>query len=339
MTMTPWAHHVFIIAEAGVNHNGDVRMAERLIEAAAEAGADAVKFQTFRSSALVTSMAPTADYQRRQGQNTDQHSMLAALELDAAAHRRLQAKAVDCGIQFMSTAFDPGSIELLYELGLTCWKIPSGEITNYPYLCQIASQQKPTILSTGMASLAEVDAAVHCLLEHGISRDQLMILHCTTEYPAPWQEVNLRVMPAMAQHFQLPVGYSDHTAGIEVSLGAVALGARVIEKHLTLDRNLPGPDHQASIEPAEFKALVAGIRHLELALGSSIKQPTPSELKNRAVARKSIVAATYIPAGTPLTEQNLTVKRPGTGMNPMAWPQLLGRCASRDYHPDELIDE
>lgn len=337
--MTPWAHHVFIIAEAGVNHNGDLRMAEQLIEAAADAGADAVKFQTFRSSALVTATAPTADYQRRQGQAGDQQSMLAALELDAAAHRHLQAKATECGIRFMSTAFDPGSIDLLHALGLDCWKIPSGEITNYPYLCRIAAECKPTILSTGMATLAEVDAAVQCLLEQGLPAEYLAILHCTTEYPAPWSEVNLQVMPAMARHFQLPVGYSDHTAGIEVSLGAVALGARVIEKHLTLDRNLPGPDHQASIEPAEFKALVAGIRHLELALGSPLKQPTVSELKNRTVARKSIVAATFIPAGTPLTEQNLAVKRPGTGMNPMAWPHVLGRCASRDYQPDELIDE
>lgn len=337
--MTLWSDKVFIIAEAGVNHNGELDIALQLIDAAAAAGADAIKFQTFHAEELVTSQAPTADYQAiNTGGEQNQLNLLKKLELSASDHWFLQKKAKAHGLLFFSTAFDLKSIRLLQELNMPCWKIPSGEITNYPYLCRIAEFHQPIILSSGMASVAEIEAAIACLLEHGADKTQLALLHCTTEYPTPWTDVNLRAMTSLATHFGVATGYSDHTQGIEVAIAAVAMGARIIEKHFTLDRCLPGPDHQASLEPAELKQLVIAIRHIEQALGDGVKRAMPSELKNMTVARKSIVAAKPIFQGDHFTEENLTVKRPGTGMSPMHWPDVIGMTATRSYAVDELIE-
>lgn len=336
---TPWSEKVFIIAEAGVNHNGDLRLAVELVEKAAAAGADAIKFQTFRAEDLVTVQAVTADYQAANtGGEQNQFNMLKKLELSDAEHHFLQQKAKECGLLFFSTAFDLKSIQFLQTLQMPCWKIPSGEITNYPYLCKIAALQQPTILSSGMASIAEIDAALLCLFNHGLSREQLVLLHCTTEYPTPWLDVNLRAMVSLAEQFEIATGYSDHTQGIEVAIAAVAMGAKVIEKHFTLDRSLPGPDHKASLEPDELKQLVSSVRHIEQALGDGQKRAMPSELKNISVARKSIVAAKAITAGELFTEANLTVKRPGSGISPMRWPEVIGRVASRAFAVDELIE-
>ena len=327
-----------IIAEAGVNHNGDVELAKKLVDAAVEAGADVIKFQTFKSDQLATHHAEQASYQKRAlGQAEGQLAMLQKLELRPELHSDLIDYCQQRGIEFLSTPFDFPSIKLLASLLLKRWKIPSGEITNLPYLRQIGSQGQSVILSTGMANLSEIEAALDVLEQAGTRRSQITVLHCTTEYPAPPEEVNLRAMRTIAQAFGVAVGYSDHTDGIAVPIAAVAMGASIIEKHLTLDRNLPGPDHKASLEPDQFAAMVRGIRTIEQALGDGIKRPTKSELANLSVARKSLVAARPILAGELFSEANLTTKRPGTGLSPMLWDQWIGRPASRDFAADDLI--
>lgn len=327
-----------IIAEAGVNHNGDLAMAKRLIEVAAEAGVDLVKFQTFSADRLATSSASKADYQAH---STDagesQQAMLRRLELSSQMHHELISHCQRHGIHFFSTGFDIESLDFLVGLGLDRIKVPSGEITNLPYLRRVAAHGKPVILSTGMASLGDIEAAIAVLQDGGIVRQQITVLHCNTEYPTPMADVNLRAMRNIGRAFDVAVGYSDHTAGIEVAIAAVALGASVIEKHFTLDRNLPGPDHAASLEPEELKAMVTAIRNIELALGDGVKRPSPSESKNRPIARKSIVASRPICAGQPFTEDNITTKRPGTGISPMRWDEVIGCIATRDYAPDEMI--
>lgn len=330
--------HRLVIAEAGVNHNGDMELARRLIDGAAQAGADLVKFQTFQASRLATVAAPKADYQQQTtGQAESQQGMLHRLELSPAMHRELIAYCQTRGIGFFSTAFDIDSLNFLVGLGAERFKVPSGEITNLPYLRQVGGFGKPVILSTGMATLGEIEAAIAVLEAAGTSRAQITVLHCNTEYPTPMQDVNLRAMTAIRDAFGVAVGYSDHTLGIEVPIAAVALGATVIEKHLTLDRNLPGPDHRASLEPEEFAAMVQAIRNIEQALGDGIKRPSPSEIKNQPIARKSLVAAVPIQAGEVFTPQNVTAKRPGTGISPMAWDEVMGRLAGRDFAADELI--
>ena len=327
-----------VIAEAGVNHNGDLKLAKKLVDASVAAGADIVKFQTFRANNLVTDTAEQAPYQQKAlGNSRTQLSMLEKLELSPSDHLFLLEYCNDQGIEFLSTAFDQPSLDLLISLRPKRWKIPSGEITNLPYLRQIGSQGQPIILSTGMSTLGEIESAIDVLERAGTPRRDLTVLHCTTEYPAPPQEVNLRAMCTITHAFGVSVGYSDHTAGIAVPIAAVAMGASVIEKHLTLDRTLPGPDHQASLEPEQFAQMVNHIRIVEQALGSSIKMPSVSEQANLAVVRKSLVASRPISAGEIFTENNLTIKRPGTGISPMYWDDWLGRPASRDYDVDELI--
>jgi N,N'-diacetyllegionaminate synthase len=332
-------HSTLIIAEAGVNHNGDMATARRLVDAAAEAGADLVKFQTFSAKTLVSAKAAKAEYQNRNeaGNSETQQSMLQRLELPREAHFDLLSHSADRGIGFFSTAFDLDSLDFLNQLGLPRFKIPSGEITNLPYLRRAASFGKELILSTGMATLGEIEAALEVIEQSGCPRDQITLLHCTTEYPAPYDEVNLRAMATLREAFGVSVGYSDHTEGIEVSLAAVALGATIIEKHFTLDRAMPGPDHAASLQPDELRALVAGVRRIELALGSSRKQRTLSEAKNRIVVRKSIVASRKIKSGEVFSEENLTVKRPGSGLSPMRWDEVIGCLAARDFAVDEEI--
>ena len=328
-----------IIAEGGVNHNGDIRMAKQLIDAAAHAGADLVKFQTFNASRQVTRIAKKADYQ---SQTTDgkesQHDMLQRLELTEAMHHELIAHCAMRNIGFFSTGFDIESINLLLSLGQDHFKIPSGEITNLPYLRHIGQLGKTAILSTGMATLGDIEAAIDVLEQAGTARAKITILHCTTEYPTPMAEVNLRAMQSIHAAFCVAVGYSDHTPGIEVSIAAVAMGATGIEKHFTLDRNLPGPDHKASLEPEELKAMVTAIRNIEMALGDGIKRLTPSEARNKPVARKSLVASQAIKAGEAFSAQNITTKRPGTGISPMRWDEVIGRTSPRDFFPDELIE-
>lgn len=335
-------NQVLIIAEAGVNHNGDLDLAKGLIDAAAQVGADLVKFQTFSADRLATATAAKADYQTQTtGSAETQHAMLRRLELTRDMHLVLIDHCRQRAIGFLSTAFDTQSLDLLAELGLYCFKIPSGEITNLPYLRHVgrlaAPADKSVILSTGMATLGEIEAALDILEIAGTPRGRITVLHCNTEYPTPMRDVNLRAMVTLREAFQVAVGYSDHTPGIEVPIAAVALGATVIEKHLTLDRTLPGPDHPASLEPDEFAAMVRAIRHIEQALGDGLKRPSPSEAKNRPIARKSLVAAVPIRAGEPFTPANLTAKRPGTGLSPMRWDEVIGRPASRDYAADELI--
>ena len=328
-----------IIAEAGVNHNGDLARARQLVASAAAAGADLVKFQSFVTTKLVTPQAPKAQYQLG---NTDavesQFEMVRKLELSKADHEVLLAECRRHGIGFFSTAFDTESFDMLLALGLDRVKIPSGEITNLPFLRHVARPGLPVILSTGMANLGDIEAAIEALEAEGLRRAQITVLHCNTEYPTPMQDVNLRAMTNLGLAFGVDVGYSDHTQGIEVAIAAVALGARVIEKHFTLDRNLPGPDHQASLEPNELKAMVDAIRNIELALGDGIKRITPSEYKNRAIARKSLVASRPIRAGEPFSAENLTTKRPGTGVSPMRWDEVIGRPAPRAFATDELIE-
>lgn len=324
---------VYIIAEAGVNHNGSIEIAKRLVDAAVDAGVDAVKFQTFKADAIVTASAKKAEYQQRTtGAGESQYEMLKRLELSEQDHFELVDYCRNQGIRFLSTAFDIDSVKYLDSLGLTLMKVPSGEITNLPYLRAINACRKPTLLSTGMSTMDEVAAAVEALKDC-----QLCLLHCTTEYPCPFEEVNLKAMLTLGEKFGLPFGYSDHTRGIEVPVAAVALGATVIEKHFTLDRNMAGPDHKASLEPAELKAMVSAIRNIEKALGNGSKHPTEGELKNRQVARKSIVAKRKIVVGEILTEENLTVKRPGTGISPMMWDSIIGTVAQKDYEEDDLI--
>ncbi|PIR26652.1 MAG: N-acetylneuraminate synthase [Deltaproteobacteria bacterium CG_4_10_14_0_2_um_filter_43_8] len=327
-----------IIAEAGVNHNGDLALARKLIDVAAEAGADFVKFQTFKADCLVTACAKKADYQTKTTDAQEsQYEMLRKLELTADMHQELISHCKARGIQFSSTGFDIESINLLAELGSTFFKIPSGEITNLPYLRHIGRFGKPVILSTGMATLEEIGAAFKVLEQAGTMRNQITLLHCNTEYPTPMEDVNLRAIKTLRETFGVAVGYSDHTLGIEVAIAAVALGATTIEKHFTLDRNLPGPDHKASLEPNELKAMVAAIRNIEKALGDGVKRPSPSEIKNRDIARKSLVAACVIRAGDLFCEEKLAVKRPGTGISPMRWDEVIGCKAQRDFAPDELI--
>lgn len=330
---------VLIIAEAGVNHNGDMATAKALVDVAADAGADIVKFQTFNAKRLVTSSAPKAPYQKK---TTDagetQRDMLRRLELTEEAHVELIGHCAERGIGFLSTGFDIASVDMLVGLGLTLFKIPSGEITNLPYLRHIGGLDGEVLLSTGMANLGEVEAALSVIEAAGTPRDRVTVLHCTTEYPADIDGVNLRAMTSMAQAFGVRVGYSDHTEGIEVPIAAVALGATVIEKHITLDRELPGPDHQASIEPAELAAMVSGIRKVERALGNGVKRVTPLEAKNLPVVRKSIVASRSIAAGEPFSPANLTTMRPGTGLSPMRWDDVMGRAADRSYEAGEAIE-
>lgn len=329
---------VLIIAEAGVNHNGDVALAKKLIDAAAEAGADLVKFQTFSADRLVTRTAAKADYQTQTTDGAEtQHAMLRRLELSPDTHNELIAHCAERRIGFFSTGFDIESVNLLSGLGQSLFKIPSGEITNLPHLRHIGQMGKEVILSTGMATLGEVEAAIEALETAGTPRGRITVLHCTTEYPTPMNEVNLRAMQTLQSAFGVRVGYSDHTPGIEVAIAAVAMGATVIEKHFTLDRGLPGPDHQASLEPQELKAMIAAIRNIEQALGDGVKRLTPSEAKNRPVARKSIVASRNIRVGEIFSNENLTTKRPGTGISPMRWDEVLGRRAGRDFMADELI--
>lgn len=327
-----------IIAEAGVNHNGDPALARRLVDLAAEAGADLVKFQTFSADRLVTASAEKAEYQKAAGASESQHAMLCRLELTREMHEALIEHCKSRGIAFFSTAFDRESVDMLADLGLDCFKIASGEITNLPLLRHVGQRGGRVIVSTGMASLEEIRETLAALEHAGTPRDRVTVLHCNTEYPTPMADVNLRAMLTLRDELSVAVGYSDHTLGIEVPIAAVALGAVMIEKHFTLDRSLPGPDHKASLEPGELKAMVAAIRNIELALGDGIKQPTASESKNKPIARKSLVAARAIRAGEAFTEANLAVKRPGTGVSPMRWDEVLKRKAPRDFAPDELIE-
>ncbi len=329
----------FIIAEAGVNHNGSFELARKLIDVAVDAGADAVKFQTFNAEKVVSKYAPKAEYQKKTTTaDESQLEMVKKLELDKVAHEELLAYCRTRNIQFLSTPFDLESIDLLNKLGLEIFKIPSGEITNLPYLRKIGALKKEIILSTGMANLGEIEAALDVLTGAGAELKDITVLHCNTEYPTPFEDVNLRAMLTIKAAFPgVQVGYSDHTLGIEIPIAAVAMGATVIEKHFTLDKNMEGPDHRASLEPDELKVMVHAIRNIEKALGNGIKKPSPSELKNKPIARKSIVATRNIRKGEPFTEENLTVKRPGTGISPMRWDEVIGRKAEKDYQEDEEI--
>jgi N,N'-diacetyllegionaminate synthase len=333
-------NNTFIIAEAGVNHNGSLEMALRLIDAACAAGADAVKFQTFKAEKVIAINAPKAGYQKdTTGSDESQLEMVRKLELDEAAHTRLHHYCQDKDIRFLSTPFDLESIDLLTRLGLEIFKIPSGEITNLPYLRKLGALKKRLILSTGMADLSEIKDALDVLVDAGSRMEDITVLHCNTEYPTPFEDVNLRAMLTIRSAFPgISVGYSDHTLGIEAPIAAVAMGATVIEKHFTLDRNLPGPDHRASLEPDELAAMISAIRNIEKALGTGIKKASPSESRNIPVARKSIVAAAPIKKGETFTEMNITVKRPGTGITPMRWDEIIGRKAAKPYRKDELIE-
>lgn len=330
---------ILIIAEAGVNHNGDLALAKQLIDVAADAGADLVKFQTFSADRLATRQAKKSDYQSVTTGNTEtQHQMLSRLELSANMHHELIAYCAKCNIGFFSTGFDIESVNFLMSLGINHFKIPSGEITNLPYLRHIGQFSKPVILSTGMSMMGDIEAAINVLEQAGTARPLITVLHCTTEYPTPMAEVNLHAMQSMQAAFGVAVGYSDHTAGIEVAIAAAVLGATVIEKHFTLDRNLPGPDHKASLDPDELKAMVSAIRNIEIALGDGIKRLTPSESLNKPVARKSLVASKAIHVGEVLSAENIITKRPGTGISPMRWDEVIGRKAVRDFAADELIE-
>ena len=330
-----------IIAEAGVNHNGSIELAKRLVDKAVEAGVDYIKFQTFNASKLVTKAAKQAEYQQKNiGKKGDsQYQMLKKLEFTPSQYNELVEYCNLRGIKFFSTAFDFDSIDFLHSLNLGLWKIPSGEVTNYPFLKRVAAYNEKTILSTGMCEMSDVRAAVEALYKNGLSEENLILLHCNTEYPTPFEDVNLKAMDALRKEFGVEVGYSDHTKGIEVPIAAVALGATVIEKHFTLDRNMEGPDHKASLEPDELKAMVSAIWNIEKAVGGDgTKHVSESERKNIAIARKSIVAACDIKAGETFTEENLTVKRPGSGISPMRWEEVLGQKAKKDFNEDELIE-
>lgn len=328
-----------IIAEAGVNHNGSIEIAKQLVDVAAEAGVDYVKFQTFSADRLVSKDALMAEYQKNNMHKAStQYEMLKKLELSPAQHKILIEYCAMKGVRFLSTAFDLESIDFLGDLHLGIWKVPSGEITNYPYLKRIAGYHEPVILSTGMSVYGEILDAVNLLVDNGISKDMITILHCNTEYPTPMEDVNLHAMQFLKEKFCIGVGYSDHTKGIEVPVAAVALGATVIEKHFTLSRSMEGPDHKASLEPDELKTMVTSIRNIEKALGQYDKQVTHSEEKNILIARKSIVASRKIEKGEIFTEQNLTVKRPGNGLSPMKWPEVIGKVAAKVYKPDDLIE-
>lgn len=328
-----------VIAEAGVNHNGDSELAMRLVDAAADAGADLVKFQTFSADRLATAGAEKAVYQQQTTRRDEsQLEMLRRLELSPQMHTALIDRCQARGIGFFSTAFDPDSADFLIRLGAERVKVPSGELTNLPLLRHVGRYGLPVLLSTGMGTLEEVDAALRVLEDAGTPRSQVTVLHCTTEYPAPFEEVNLRALVTIRDRLGVRVGYSDHTLGIEVAIAAVAMGASVIEKHFTLDRSLPGPDHRASLEPKELTAMVTAIRNVEEALGDGIKRAMPGEARNIAVARRSLVASRAIRSGELFSESNLTVKRPGTGLSPMLWDDVVGRAAPRDFSVDELIE-
>ena len=327
-----------IIAEAGVNHNGDLSLAKELIDVASSAGADFVKFQTFKADSHVVHYADKAEYQKQTTDlNESQYSMLKKLEMSDFMHSELMAHCEKKNILFLSTAFDVASLNYLTSLKVPLIKVPSGEITNLPLLLCVSELNLPVILSTGMATVGDIDSALSVLASRGLDRDMITLLHCTTEYPAPMNEVNLNAMVSMRHAFGLKVGYSDHTVGTEVAIAAVAMGASVIEKHFTIDRNLPGPDHRASLEPEELVAMVSSIRNIELALGNGFKRPSPSEQKNAIIARKSIVASRAIKVGEVFSEANITTKRPGTGISPMRWHELVGKIAQKPYKPDELI--
>ncbi len=331
-------NHVFIIAEAGVNHNGSFDKALDMIKVAKDVGADAVKFQTAVPELVMTKKAAKAKYQEQTTEaNETQLEMVKKIHLPLDAYEALKAECEKLKIEFMSTAFDEVSIQTLKKLKLKRVKIPSGEITNLPYLRHIALMCKPVFMSTGMATLEEVRAAMDVLLEAGVNKDDLTMLHCNTEYPTPMGDVNLRAMLTIRDELGVQVGYSDHTLGIEVPIAAVALGATIIEKHFTLDRTMPGPDHAASLEPEELKAMVATIRNIEKALGDGVKKPSPSETKNIPIARKSIIAKKPIKKGEAFSEDSLTVKRPGTGISPMEWDNVVGKTATHDYEMDEVI--
>ena len=329
---------VFIIAEAGVNHNGSVNLAKKLIDVASISGADAVKFTTFNDESLVVKNTQKADYQRQtKDESESQFDMLKQLELDVETHKELIAYCQEKDIMFLSSPFDHESIDLLSNLGLQIFKIPSGEITNLPYLRHIGSLGKRVILSTGMSNLKEVGEALDVLINAGTSKHNITVLHANTMYPTPIEDVNLKAMLTIQKEFGVAVGYSDHTLGIEVDIAAVAMGASCIEKHFTLDKTMDGPDHNASLEPKELKAMVGAIRNLEKALGSSEKKPSPSEAVNIDVVRKSIVASQSIKKGEKLSSKNITTKRPGTGINPMKWDEIIHKFATKDYQMDDLI--
>ena len=335
------ANMTTIIAEAGVNHNGSLQKAKELVKVAAEAGANYVKFQTFKADKLVTKTASKARYQQKNLNDKDnsQYTMLKKLELSDNDHKELINCCKKNGINFLSTGFDFDSLKYLHNLGITLAKIPSGEITNLPYLRLVSKLFTTIILSTGMSTMQEIKNAVDVLIGNGIKKDNITVLHCNTEYPTPMKDVNLKAMLNIHKELGVKVGYSDHTLGIEVPIAAVALGATVIEKHFTLNRNLPGPDHKASLEPNELKAMVQAIRNVETALsGSGIKEPSDSEIKNREIVRKSIIASISIKKGDVFTEQNLTVKRPGNGISPMLWDDVIGKKAKQNFEEDSLIE-
>ena len=329
---------VFIIAEAGVNHNGSIELAKKLIDVASEAGADAVKFQTFKTENLVSKNAQKADYQK---ETTDSHEsqfdMIKKLELDIDTHKELISYCNSKNIMFLSTPFDLDSIDLLNNLGLEIFKIPSGEITNLPYLQKIGKLNKKIVLSTGMADIGEIEDALDILINEGTIKENITVLHANTMYPTPLEDVNLKAMVTIGNTFDVAFGYSDHTLGIEVDIAAVAMGAVCIEKHFTLDKTMEGPDHKASLEPDELISMVKGIRNIELALGSSVKKPSPSEKPNIKIARKSIVANKNIQKGEIFTEENLAIKRPGNGISPMRWDEVIRSVALKDYKIDDLI--
>ncbi len=330
-------NHVIIIAEAGVNHNGDINLAYQLIDKAKEAGADYVKFQTSNSK-VSAKQAPLAEYQKKNIGTDGTQKVLQNYRLKFEDFKPLKEYCDKIGIKFMSTPFVLEAIDFLADFNMDYMKVPSGEITNYPYLVKIAKLGTPVIMSTGMSTMGDVEAAINLLEANGLSRDKIILLHCNTEYPTPYADVNLNAMLTIGNSFGVKYGYSDHTQGIEVPIAAVAMGACVIEKHFTLDRNLPGPDHIASLEPDELKEMVDSIRHIEKALGSPVKRVSSSEQKNMIVARKSLIAARDIKAGEVFTEENMTTKRPGNGINPMRWNEIIGMTAKRDFQEDELIE-
>jgi N,N'-diacetyllegionaminate synthase len=333
-------NRVLIIAEAGVNHNGQLGLAEKLVDVAAEAGVDYVKFQTFKADKIVSRSAKKAEYQMANMHDNDdsQYDMLKKLEMNDNMHRHLIHYCNKKGIRFLSTPFDLDSISYLESLGIRLGKIPSGELTNLPFLRKMSRSFDELILSTGMSTMKEIEEAILALKDTGFDTTKLSILHCNTEYPTPMQDVNLNAMLSIRDKFGVRIGYSDHTLGIEVPVAAVAMGAQIIEKHFTLDKNLPGPDHKASLEPSELIAMVKAIRNIEKALGDATKEPSPSEMKNMAIARKSIIALKNIRKGEVLSEENITVKRPGTGISPMKWDAVIGTKAIRDFSADELIE-
>ena len=331
--------NTFIIAEAGVNHNGNIETAKKLVDVAVEAGSNAVKFQTFKAEKMISKFAQKAEYQyKTTDKNETQLEMVKRLELDVDAHKELIHYCKEKCIIFLSTPFDLESIELLNKLDLEMFKIPSGEITNLPYLRKVGSLKRDIIISTGMANMSEIERALDILVESGTSKGNITVLHCNTEYPTPFEDVNLAAMLTIRAAFNVNVGYSDHTLGIEIPIAAVALGAAVIEKHFTLNRDMEGPDHKVSLEPDELKNMVTAIRNIESSIGDGVKRPSPSELKNILVIRKSIVASKYIKRNETFTKDNITTKRPGTGISPVEWDRIVGKKAIRSFELDELIE-